>query len=334
MAFTTNRQYRQILSTALAARSPGIEDLMAKSNALYNVLKRKGRFRSFDGPEIRQSLQIDKAKAQWAKGYDILANPPLELINDAVWTPKAVYVPISLTGQELRANRGANQVHDILETYMEAAEQALVDEFDTALHSDGTGDGGKQLSGLGAAIPIITNTGIYGGINRADHAKWRTTTYSAATSFPTIGTVVDSTTIRPMLNRIMMERSVGNRAADLLVMSPEHYEAYDAATVAIQRLVRETELGKMGFQSIEYVGGGRRAEIVLASGINSAMPANTTYGIDTQSMWIRYREGFNFANLFDGDGAMPINQDAIAQFIGWEGELTLTNPLYSWRLTA
>lgn len=334
MTFTTNRQYRQILSTALASRSAGIEDLMVKSNALYNVLKRKGRFRSFDGPEIRQSLQIDKQKAQWAKGYDILANPPIELINDAVWTPKAVYVPIQLTGQELRANRGANQVHDILEFTIEAAEQSLVDEFDTALHSDGTGDGGKQLSGLGAAIPIIPTVGIYGGINRADHAKWQTTTYSAATSFPTIGTVVDSTTIRPMLNRIMMERSAGNRAADLLVMSPEHYEAYDAATVAIQRLVRETDLGKMGFQSIEYIGGGRKAEIVLASGINSAMPANTTYGIDTQAMMIRYREGFNFANLFDGDGAMPINQDAIAQFIGWEGELTLTNPLYSWRLTA
>lgn len=334
MALTTNRQYRQVLSTALATRSPGIEDLVSNSNPLYNTLKRKGRFRSFDGPEIRQSLQIDKAQAQWYKGYDILANPPIELINDAVWTPKAVVVPISLTGQELRANRGATQVHDILETYMEAAEMALVDAFDEALHSDGTGDGGKQLSGLGAAIPIVTNTGIYGGINRADHALWRTTTYSAATSFPTIGTVVDSTTIRPMLNRIMMERSRNNRAADLLVMSPEHYEAYDAMTVSIQRLVKETELGKAGFQAIEYIGGGRKAEIVLASGLNSSMPANTTYGIDTSAMLVRYREGFNFASLFDGDGAMPINQDAIAQFIGWEGELTLTNPLFSWRLTA
>lgn len=334
MAFTTNRQYRQILSTALASRSAGIEDLVSNSNPLYNTLKRKGRFRSFDGPEIRQSLQIDKAQAQWYKGYDILANPPLELINDAVWTPKAVVVPISLTGQELRANRGATQVHDILETYMEAAEMALVDAFDEALNSNGTADGGKQLSGLGAAIPIVTNTGIYGGINRADHPLWRTTTYSAATSFPTIDTVVDSTTIRPMLNRIMMERSRNNRAADLLIMSPEHYEAYDAATVAIQRLVRETDLGKMGFQSIEYIGAGRKAEIVLASGLNSSMPANTTYGIDSSAMLIRYREGFNFASLFDGDGAMPINQDAIAQFIGWEGELTLTNPLFSWRLTA
>lgn len=331
MAIVTDRQYRQILSSALASRSAGIEDLVSNSNPLYNVLKRKGRFRSFDGPEIRQTLQIDKQQAQWYRGYDFLANPPIELLNDAVWTPKAVVVPISLTGQEMRANRGSTQVHDILETTMEAAEMALVDAFDEALHSDGLGDGGKQLGGLGAAIPIITNAGIYGGISRVDHALWRTTTYDADTDFTGIGTQVDATTIRPMLTRIMSQRSRGQRGADLLVMSEQHYWAYDAATTAIQRIVREDSLAALGFTSLEYVGGGRRAEIVLASGLNNNMPSNTTYGIETRSMMIRYREGYNFASLFDGDGQMPINQDALAQFIGWEGELTLVNPLFSWR---
>ena len=125
MAIVTDRQYRQILSSALASRSAGIEDLVSNSNPLYNVLRRKGRFRSFDGPEIRQTLQIDKQQAQWYRGYDFLANPPIELLNDAVWTPKAVVVPISLTGQEMRANRGSTQVHDILETTMEAAEMVV-----------------------------------------------------------------------------------------------------------------------------------------------------------------------------------------------------------------
>ena len=46
---------------------------------------------------------------------------------------------------------------------------------------------------------------------------------------------------------------------------------------------------------------------------------------------LRYREGFNFDMLFDGEGQMPINQDAMAQFIGWEGALTMSNPLFNWR---
>lgn len=331
MAVTSDRAYRQILSTALASRSAGIEDLVSKANPLYAVLKRKGLMRSFEGPEIRQTLQIDKQQAQWYKGYDFLSNPPIELFNDAVFTPKAVVVPVSLTGQEMRANRGSTQVHDVLENTMEAAEAALIDAMDDALHGDGTADGGKALTGLGAAVPIVTNTGIYGGIDRSLYSLWRTTTFDAHTAFPDIGTQVTSVTIRPMLNRIMAQRARNTRGADLLVMSQEHYEAYDAATTAIQRITRETELGKLGFSSIEYVGGGRSAQIVLASGLNNAMPSNTTYGIETAAMRIRYRDGFNFARLFDGDGQMPINQDATAQFIGWEGELTLTNPLFTWR---
>lgn len=331
-AITSDRAYRQILATSLANRAPGIEDLVSKSNPLYNVLKSNGRMKAFDGPEIRQSLQIDKQQAQWYKGYDFLANPPIELINDAVFTPKSVVVPMSLTGQEMRANKGDSQRFDIIETYMEAAENALVDAFDDALHGDGTGDGGKQLGGLGAAVPIITNAGIYGGIDRSLYSLWRTTTYDVNSAFPDIGTQVNAVTIRPFLSRIMGQRSRGNRGADLLIMSEQHYWAYDAATTAIQRIAKETDLAKLGFSAIEFVGGGRSAQIVLASGLNNAMPANTTYGLETRSMSIRYREGYNFASLFDGDGQMPINQDAIAQFIGWEGELTLTNPLFTWRM--
>lgn len=331
MSIVTDRQYRQILSTALAERSGGIEDLVSDSNPLYNVLKRKGLFRPFSGPEIRQTLQINKQEVQWARGYDILANPPIELWNDAVWTPKAVYVPISLTGQEMRANQGRNQIHDIVDGTLEAAESALVDAFDEALHSDGTADGGKQIIGLAGALPITVNSGTYGGISRADHAMWRTSTFDADTDFTTIGTQVNATTIRPMLSRIMSQRSRNTRAADLLVMSEEHYWAYDAATTAIQRISREGSLASLGFQSLEYIGGGKRAEIVLASGLNDNMPSNTTYGLETKSLRIRYREGFNFATLFDGEGQMPINQDAMAQFIGWEGELTMVNPLFNWR---
>lgn len=116
-------------------------------------------------------------------------------------------------------------------------------------------------------------------------------------------------------------------------MSPEHYEAYDAATLNIQRTTNtSSELGKLGFSTLEYIGGGKRAEIVQDGGIGSNMPANTTYGLDTDSLRLRYNPSRNFDKLFDGDGQKPINQDALAQFIGWMGELTMTNPLFNWRM--
>jgi hypothetical protein len=240
-------------------------------------------------------------------------------------------VPIILSMQEILNNEGKSQLMDVLDSYMAAAERALEDAMDVGLYSDGTANGGKQITGLATAIPIVNNSGIYGGLDRVN-AIWQTKVYDAnAAPFTSIGTQVLGTTIRPMLNIIMTKQSRGKDYADLLIMSPEHYAAYDAATLAIQRQTNETSLGKLGFSALEYIGGGKRAEIVLDGGIGSNMPANTTFGINTDSLRLRYHPSRNFDKIFDGDGMMPIDKDAIAQFIGWMGELTMTNPLFNWR---
>jgi hypothetical protein len=240
-------------------------------------------------------------------------------------------VPVVLSMQEILNNEGEAQLMDVYDSYMEAAERALEDAMDVALYGDGSANGGKQLTGLATAVPIITNTGVYGGIDRATAAIWRTNTFDAQSVVTAIGTQVSATTIRPFLNYVMTKQSRGKDYADLLIMSPEHYAAYDAATVAIQRQQNETSLGKLGFSALEYIGGGKRAEIVLDGGIGSNMPANTTFGLNTDTFRLRYHPNRNFDNLFDGDGQMPIDKDAIAQFIGWMGELTQTNPLFNWR---
>ena len=180
-------------------------------------------------------------------------------------------------------------------------------------------------------MPIANTTGIYGGIDRASAIVWRTATFDAQ-SMMAGSTQVLSTTIRPMLNIAMTKQSRGRDYADLLIMSPEHYAAYDAATVAIQHQVNETSLGKLGFSALEYIGGGKGAEIVLDGGIGSNIPANTSFGLNTDTFRMRYHPNRNFDKVFDGDGMMPIDKDAVAQFIGWMGELTLTNPLFNWRL--
>ena len=328
---TTNAAYQQILSMAVEERSSDYEDLVSNNNALLAVLRRKGLWQTYSGPYIRQTLQVGKQVAQWYSGYDQLLNPAIDLFNDAVYSPKMVVVPIILSMQEILNNQGDSQLMDVLDNYMSAAERSLEDTMDAALFSDGTANGGKQITGLATAVPIVTNTGVYGGISRVDATIWRTSTFDAHT-YMAGTTQVSSTTIRPLLNSIMTNRSRGRDYADLLIMSPEHYAAYDAATVAQQRMTNETSLGKLGFSALEYIGGGKRAEIVLDGGIGSNMPANTTFGLDTGSLRLRYHPNRNFDRVFDGEGQMPIDKDAIAQFIGWMGELTMTNPLFNWRL--
>ena len=332
-AVTSNRNYRQVLSTSLAYRTKEIQDLVFNSNPLSALLKARGAFKAYSGPEIRVPLQIDKLGGQWFTGYDYLQAQPKELINDAVFTPKNLAVGLSAAGTELLANEGKTRIYNLLDEYMETAENSMMDLWEQALHGDGTGDAGRQMIGFGGALPINPAVGTYGGIDRATNPIWRTTTYNVATDFPGIGTVFDSTTARPILERVTALRSKGRRHASLAVADLLSYQAVSASMVAHQRITRsDGGAAALGFDTLEVVTPAGRLELVCATGVGNVMPANTIYGLDMDGLNIYYHPSRNMVPLFPGDGASPINQDAIVQYLVWNGEMVFKNPRYSWRL--
>jgi hypothetical protein len=327
---TSVEKNQEILSLALEDRSAGYQDLVSNSNALLHIIQKKKNWQTYSGPRIRERLLYNKTgSGVFYNGFDLLNSIPAELFNDAEYLPKMVAVAVTLTNEEILNNSGPNQIEDVMEAHITAAENELQDIVDASLQSNGTNFGGKEFSGLQLAIPTIATTGTYAGIDRAANPIWRTTTFDAQTMNTAIGTQVSSTTIRPFLNTIMTQRSRNKKGADLLLMSSNHYAAYDAATVAIQKIENESGLGKLGFQTLKYFGAGRSAEIVQDGGIGSNMPQDTTYGIDTDALKMRYHPERNFDKI--GRAMMPINQDAVVQYIGFMGELTLNNPLFTWK---
>lgn len=333
-AITTDRNYRQILSTSLAYRTREIQDLVFNSNPVTSLLRERGLFREYTGPEIRVPLGIDKLDAQWFTGYDKLNNEPKEIINDAVFTPKNIAVGFSLTGTELLANEGRTRIFNLLDRYMENAEDSMRDAWEIAIHGDGTADGGREMIGFGGALPIIPNAGVYGGIDRATHSIWQTSTFDIPNGDVTGFTTWDSTTAQAILKNIVLQRSKGRRHADLAIMDLNSYQALDASMVAIQRIVRDDgRPATGGFRGLEVaIPGGRTLEAFVASGVGSVMPDNTIYLLDTAGLRIYYHPNRNMVPLFPGDGAQPINQDAIAQYLVWNGEMILENPRYSARI--
>lgn len=71
------------------------------------------------------------------------------------------------------------------------------------------------------------------------------------------------------------------------------------------------------------------ADLLHVLGIGTNMPSNVTYGLDTDNLTMRYHPERNFDKI--GRAMMPINQDAVVQYIGFMGELTMTNPLFQWK---
>lgn len=327
MALVSNERLMEAFSLALEDRSQGYADLVSNANALLFVMKKRGQFKTFSGPTIRERLLYNESGTYTRySGYQYLNPAPAELFNDAEFLAKLAAVSVTLSGEDILKNSGTNQLKDIMEEHMSAAEQELQDRFVEDLHSDGLAT--NQIGGLQMAIPT-TPTNSYGGIDRNAQTIWRTTTYDANSAFSGI-TAVNSTTVKSIFDQIMIARSRGNKGPNLILSAQEHYTAYTAATVAIQRINDETELGKLGFTALKYYGAGKSVDVVLEGGIGSAMPSNVSYFIDTAALKFRYHPDRNFVKF--GGKQMPVNQDAIVQHIGFYGNLTLNNPLHTAKL--
>lgn len=333
MPIVQDRNYRQLLTAAVARRSREVQDIVYNATPLTRILRDEGRIRvkRAGGPELRIPVQFDKLQAQWFTGYDKIEITPKELLNSAVFNWSRVVSMFSLTGTELMYTRGEEEVIDLMETYLDAAEKSVKEEFEVAMIGDGTGTGGRELIGLGGAIPVITNTGVYGGIDRATVPNWRTSAFNIPNGDVAGFTTWDSTTARPIIERISLNRSRNGRYADLLIADSLSYQAISASFVAHQRIVSE-RLGRLGFAGLTYMTPAGPVDIVAAGGIGTVMPANTIFGIDTKGLALYEFPDQSFVPFHPGDGMRPINQDAVAQGIVWSGQLVLENPLFSYRI--
>lgn len=333
MSIVTDRNYGQILTASVARRSRQVQDIVYDSTPLTKLLRDRGniKVKRAGGPELRIPVQFDKLTAQWFTGYDKLEITPKELLNSAVFNWSRVVGMFSLNGTELLYNQGEEEVIDLMEFYIDAAEKSVRESFEVALVGDGTANGGRQLVGLGAAIPIIANTGVYGGIDRANVAEWRTSTFDIPNGDVAGYTTWDSTTARPIIETIALARSRNGRYADLLIADALSYAPISASFVAHQRLASE-RLARLGFARLTYMTPAGPVDIVAAGGIGNVMPANTIFGIDSEGLAIYEFPGQSFVPFHPGDGMRPINQDAVAQGIVWSGGLVLENPLFSYRI--
>lgn len=333
MPIVTDRQYRQALTASVAKRSKVVQDIVHKSTPLTKILKDSGRIRTkrAGGPELRIPIQFDKLNAQWFTGYDKIEITPRELLNSAVFNWARVVSMFSLTGTELMYNQGEEEVIDLMDFYIAEAEKTIKEEWETSLVGDGTGSGGRQMIGLGGAVPIVTNSGTYGGIDRANVPNWRTTYYDVTAGDVSGYTVWDSTTARPIMEKVALARSRNSMYPDLWIMDANSYSQVSASMVAHQRITTQ-RAANLGFESLGVWTPAGLVDVVAAGGIGNVMPTNTIYALNTDGLAIYEFPGQAFVPFHPGDGLRPINQDAFAQGIVWSGQFVVENPLSQVRI--
>lgn len=263
-------------------------------------------------------------------GYETINVSPDSPISAAQFNIVQYADSVTMNGLEMLQNAGKEQIIDLLEGRMMVSEARLLNRIAGDIYLDGTGNGGKNITGLGAAVPDAPTTGTYGGIDRATWAFWRPSKYSGVTDG---GAAVSAANIQQYMTKLSLGLVRGNDKPDLWVADTNYFAFYVNSLQAIQRVTSDgSGTAGSGFASLKFYGGGTSADVVMDGGIGGAATANHMWALNTKYIYLRPHKDRNFVPI--GGERQAINQDAIVKLFGWAGNLTSSGSQFNGVLIA
>ena len=331
MAFA-NSSVSDIIATTIQSRSGELADNVTNNNPLLLKLKSKGNVRPFSGGNVilEEIMYNDSStnNTNSYSGFETLNISPNSPISAAQYSIAQYASAVTISGLEMLQNSGKEAIIDLLEGRIKVAEAQLANRINLDLYGNGTGNGGKNLTGLAAAVADAPSSGTYGGINRATWSFWRNQAFSGVTNG---GAAVSAANIQSYMTQLAIKLVRGTDKADLIVADNNYYNLYVNSLQAIQR-VTDPEMAGSGFASLKFYGGGTSADVVLGGGIGAQEPANHMYFLNTDYIFFRPHKDRNFVPI--GGERQSVNQDAIVKLIGWAGNLTSSGAQFNGVLTA
>lgn len=272
-------------------------------------------------------------------GYEtinVAANSP---ISAAQFSIAQYAASVTISGLEILQNSSKEAIIDLMEGRVKVAEAQLQNRIAADVYGDGTGNGGKNLTGFGAALPVLPTSGTYGGINRATWSFWQNQYFRAVTDG---GAATTAANIQQYMTTLSLRCVRGTNKVDTIIFDATYYPLYVASLQAIQRVTDASE-GGAGFATLKFYGGGMSADVVLDGGVGSntySNDANTTYTgnapggwfLNTDYLFFRPHRDRNFVPI--GGERQAVNQDAVVKLIGFAGNMTSSGPQFCGRLSA
>jgi hypothetical protein len=309
------------IATTIDSRTGALADNVTNNNALLYKLKQRGNVKPVSGGvSIYQEIMYNDAttiNANSYSGFDVIDTTPNSPISSAEFAIKQYAASVTIDGLTQLQNSGKEQIIDLLEGRIAVAEAQLMNKISAGVYSDGTGNGGKDITGLQAAISGTPTSGTYGGINRATWAFWRNVAFDATTDGGAAATLAN---IQSYMNRVAVQLVRGTDRPDMIVADNNYYRLYLESLQAIQRISSDDGAAGAGFTSLKYFGAGFNCDVFLDGGIGGAINTNTMYFINTKYLFFRPHRDRNFVAI--GGDRQSVNQDATVKLMGWAGNLT------------
>lgn len=294
-----------LASTTLKKYRPTLTDNIFQSSATLFLLKSRQKVE--DGGEyiIEPLMSGLNTTASSYAGYENLDVTPQEGIDAAQYSWKQISVSIAISGEEERKNKGKSRVINLLEGKINQAEMSLTEEMNREIHTDGTGNGGKDITGLKA---MVESTGTYAGINRATAGNefWKSDTSGSTTAL----------TLALMRTKYNLVSKGGKETPNLILSASGHYEAYEElmagkSTFEMNQNRATKLIGDAGFDALKFKG--------AAYTWDEMAPTDRQYYLNTKFMGLTVHSDANFSTT---PFQKPEDQDAKVAQILWMGNLT------------
>lgn len=302
----------EIVTTTLYKRNKELADNVSNGNALLARLNQKGNVRpASGGRQIVEELEYaENSTFMYYSGYETLDISPSDVMTAAVFDWKQAAVNVSASGLEVEIqNAGQEAVINLLEKRIDNAIKTMRNNLSTGVYSDGTGSGGKQITGLQALV-ADAGTGTVGGIDSGTYTFWKNQTSGDVANIDTT-----AATLRTEMQAMWLETTRGPDTCDFIVADQTLFSVFWDSLTDIQRITGSEE-GVAGFKSLKYV----TADVFYDG--DSGIPSNHMYFLNTDYIYLRPHPKRNVVPL---EKKTSLNQDAMVVPIVWAGNLTTSN---------
>jgi hypothetical protein len=284
-----NTNYTDLTVTTLEFLGEEMVDGVTNHNALTAWLKANEGWGTIEGGEkiVEPLAYAENSNAQWYSGGERLNVNPQEEFTGAEYAWKQLAVAIVNTGLETDIqNVGSKRRFELVKERIKNARRTMANLVATGVFSDGTGFGGKQLTGLKAALSATPTTGIYGGINRATatNAFWRNK-YTDVGAAPASRTAAQ---FQADCNTMWYSLVRGGDKPKIIAADSLATAAYEASLQANQRFT-DPKMAELGFENLKY-----KSAVWVMDG---NCTAQTAYFLNPDFIRVRVAENRNFKAL-------------------------------------
>ncbi len=223
MAFA-NSSITDIIATTIQNRSGTLADNVTNNNAILRRLRAKGNVKTAAGGNVilQEIMYVDATmiNVNSYSGYEVINIAPNSPISAASFNWTQYAGAVTMSGLEMLQNSSKEQIIDLMEGRISVAEAEIQNRIDYDIYQDGTGNGGKNITGLALAVPDDPTTGTYGGISRGSYTFWRSQYYRGVTDG---GSAVSAANIQAYMSTLALRCVRGNNKPDLWVADNTYF---------------------------------------------------------------------------------------------------------------